>query len=106
MDKLHIRLKQAREDSGLTQKEISEMVGIHPPTWNKYESGKSGMNTETLFKVCKTLNVSADWLMGLTNEKGTHYIAATLEDRNTLKARGIAAKLTPRARYGSKKGIK
>ena len=68
MDKLHIRLKMAREASGLSQKEICEMVGIHPPTWNKYETGKSGMNTETLFKVCKALDISADWLMGLSNE--------------------------------------
>lgn len=102
MDKLHIRLKIAREQSGLTQKEICEMVGIHPPTWNKYESGKSGMNTDTLFKVCKTLNVSADWLMGLTNESDIPYLKAAIKDQESLKARGIAARRTPRTKFGSK----
>lgn len=69
MDKLHIRLKQCREGKGLNQYEVSNILGIKQPTWNKYENGKSGMSAETLYHICKTLNVSADWLLGLDNDQ-------------------------------------
>lgn len=65
MEKMHIRLKQAREQKGLNQYEISALLGIKQPTWNKYENDKSGMSAETLYNICKTLDVSADWLLGL-----------------------------------------
>lgn len=65
MENLHIRLKQAREEKGLNQYEISALLKIKQPTWNKYENAKSGMSAETLYNICKTLNISADWLLGL-----------------------------------------
>lgn len=68
MENMHIRLKQAREERGLNQYEISALLKIKQPTWNKYENDKSGMSAETLYNICKTLNISADWLLGLTGE--------------------------------------
>ena len=69
MNKIPARLKQVKEKKGLTTSEISRLLGIHAPTWCKYESGKSLMSLETLHRFCKTLDVSADWLLGLTEEK-------------------------------------
>lgn len=65
MQNVHIRLRQIQEEKGLSTAAISRLLDIHPPTWCKYTSGKSGMSMETLYKFCKTFNVSADWLLGL-----------------------------------------
>lgn len=65
MENIHLRLKQIKEERGLSTAEISRLLDIHPPTWCKYESGRSKMSIETLYKFCKTLGISADWLLGL-----------------------------------------
>ena len=69
MDIFTKRFKQVIESSNLNGARISELLGIHPPTLSKYIHGKSGMSTETLAKVCKTFNVSADWLLGLSDKR-------------------------------------
>lgn len=69
MDKFNERFRQVLKDSGLTGAEISKLLGIHPPTLSKYIHGTSGMSLETLYRFCKTFNVSADWLLGLGEQK-------------------------------------
>lgn len=68
MQNFHLRLKKVKEDNHLSTADISRLLGIHPPTWCKYESGKSGMSLETLHKFCTIFEVSADWLLGLKGE--------------------------------------
>ena len=66
MEFIQIRLKEARQQLGLTQVEISEKLGMKQATYQKLESGKTpDMRISTLYHICKTLNLSADWLMGL-----------------------------------------
>lgn len=65
MEIVQNRLKEFKKSQNLTTSEISARMGIHAPTWCKYESGKSNMSLETLYKFCKTFHVSADWLLGL-----------------------------------------
>ena len=67
MENFQNRLKQFKTEQKLSTVEISRLMGIHPPTWCKYESGKSKMSIETLQKFCRTFSVSADWLLGLEN---------------------------------------
>lgn len=59
------RLKQARKDLGLTQQQAAGRVGVPQQTWQRYESGKCDLKMSTVFQICKTLDISADWLMGL-----------------------------------------
>lgn len=65
MENVHIRLKKIKDERGLSTAEISRMLDIHPPTWCKYESGRSKMSIETLYKFCKVLDVSSDYVLGL-----------------------------------------
>lgn len=69
MDIFTKRLNQVIKESGLNGAKISQMLGIHPPTLSKYVHGVSGMSTDTLRKFCKTFNVSADWMLGLSDIK-------------------------------------
>lgn len=59
------RLKKARLAIGLTQTEFAAVLGLTQSAFASYESGRREPNFTTLKKICRALNVSADWLLGL-----------------------------------------
>ena len=59
------RLKEIRMSSGLTQREVSERIGIVLQQYQTYESGRYQMDYDKIVRVCKILNVSADYLLGI-----------------------------------------
>lgn len=69
MENFQNKLKEIREEKDLTKAEISEILQIHPQTWHKYESGMQRMSLETLRNFCQMLDVSADWMLDLTEER-------------------------------------
>ena len=64
-------LKEARLKSGLSQKELSENIGVAKSTYSLYESGKREPNVDTIKKITSALNVSADTLLGIDEEPTT-----------------------------------
>lgn len=58
------RLKQAIRLSGITQRDLAEQTGLTEATISRYTSGTRRPNLKQLKKLCRSLNVSADWLMG------------------------------------------
>lgn len=62
------RLLIIREKRGLTQKDFSAMLGIKQQQYARYEKGINIMQITYLEKICKILNISADYIIGLTNE--------------------------------------
>lgn len=64
-------LKEARIKSGLSQKEVSENIGVAKSTYSLYESGKREPNVDTIKKIASALNVSADTLLGIDEEPTT-----------------------------------
>lgn len=73
-DKFNENLKIARERKGLSQKNISESIGVAKSTYSLYESGNREPNVQTIKKIADILNVSADELFGIDDEP--HTIAA------------------------------
>lgn len=63
------RLKEARKDAGLTQKQIGEELGIMQTAYSRFERGKYQFNYEQLTYIAKRLDVSVDYLMGISDEK-------------------------------------
>ena len=63
-----IRLKELRQKSPLTQKEISEKLGISVSAYQYYEAGKNEPNIEKLKILADTFDVTLDYLTGRTNE--------------------------------------
>lgn len=59
------RLKQARLNKGYTQVEIATKLGIPQQTWQRYETGKYDLKMSSIYNICKALEISADWLLGL-----------------------------------------
>ena len=62
------RLKEFRKDFNLTQQKISAILHIDQPTWSIYERGKSLIGTPFLYDLCHKYHISADYLLGKTNE--------------------------------------
>ena len=51
----------------MTAKEVSEKIGVTKQAVYNMEAGKSNPSVDTLMKLVKLYNVSADYLLGLTN---------------------------------------
>lgn len=59
------RLKQARLKKGLTQVELAEMLNLSQTSYQRMETGVHDMKMSNIYNICKTLDISADWLLGL-----------------------------------------
>ncbi len=62
------KLKWIRDCRNITQKEIADYLGIKQQQYARYEKGINVMPITYLAKICIYLNVSADYIIGLTNE--------------------------------------
>lgn len=62
---LHIgkRLRRLRENAQLTREGFAERVGISPQFLAEIENGKKGMSADTLYKICDSLDFSADYIL-------------------------------------------
>ena len=61
------RLKQSREKLGWSQRELARQCGIGEVLVFRYESAHSVPSTKHLITIAQTLNVSIDYLTGLTD---------------------------------------
>jgi transcriptional regulator with XRE-family HTH domain len=66
---LGARLKQAREDAGLNQTELSTRSGVPQPTISQVEGGKQSLDGENLVKLSLALRVRPEWLMANTGPR-------------------------------------
>jgi transcriptional regulator with XRE-family HTH domain len=62
------RLKVALIMRGINQKELADLTGLTESTISHYCRDERGSFTN-LKKLCKALGVSADYLLGLDNDK-------------------------------------
>lgn len=60
----HTRLTQARTARKIKKIDFARRVGVSPPTVTQWENGETKkIEGENLVKVCRILNISADWLL-------------------------------------------
>ncbi|MDR6555497.1 helix-turn-helix transcriptional regulator [Paenibacillus qinlingensis] len=75
------RLKLARNKKGMTQKELSEEIGVSQQYYNQFEKNKGEPNLETLAKIATILKVNTDYLLGLTDAEDTRKTAESEFER-------------------------
>jgi transcriptional regulator with XRE-family HTH domain len=63
------RLKQLRHEKGLLQRDIAKIVGVTDSAIGHYERGLRFPDPETLKKMAEFLDVSTDYLLGITDER-------------------------------------
>ena len=62
------RLREIRKDHGDTQESLGKKLGYATPTVSKWEQGETEPGIETLKQICRLYEVSADYLLGLTDD--------------------------------------
>lgn len=72
---MDVQLKKFREEYKITQKEAAESIGIDQRQWSRYENGKNEFPIRYLKTICKKYEVSADWLLGLTDNDNPSIIS-------------------------------
>ena len=65
------RLKEILNNAGWSQEKFADKLGIARPTVSSYVVGKTAPDARTLFNMAQTLNISADYLLGLTDSPAT-----------------------------------
>ncbi len=63
------RLRDLREDSDLTQREVAELIQTTQQVYSEYEKGIREIPLYKAIILAKHYNVSLDYITGLTDEK-------------------------------------
>ena len=66
---MQLRIRDLREDSDLTQKEIADYLLCDQSLYSKYERGERVLPLELAVKLARYYNTSVDYLVGLTGRK-------------------------------------
>ncbi len=68
METFSKRLKELRKKNKLSQQEVSIKTHISQSNISSYELGQNKPTIDAIIALCKFFNVSADYLIGLTDE--------------------------------------
>ncbi|MCH5351238.1 MAG: helix-turn-helix transcriptional regulator [Clostridiales bacterium] len=64
------RLSAIRKDCGMTQREVYTKLNMSPNGYASYEQGRTEPNIATIVRLCAIFDVSADYLLGITDYNG------------------------------------
>lgn len=62
------RIAELRKDRGLKQVELAKVLNMSQRNYSHIESGDYDIPTEMLVKLCLFYEVSADYILGITDE--------------------------------------
>ena len=63
------RLNMVLYEQKITQADLDKRTGIGRANISRYVCNKQMPTVDSLIAICKTLDVSADWLLGLSDRK-------------------------------------
>lgn len=66
------RMRDLQEDADRTQQQIAEVLGTSQTMYARYERGANELPIRHLIVLCRYYGVSADYLLGLSDEPGSH----------------------------------
>ena len=75
------RIKEIREEHGLSQRAFAKEIGISGPSVANIENGARNPSEQTIRMICSTFNVNREWLTDGIEPK---YKEQNLEDWATL----------------------
>lgn len=64
------RMRDLREDSDYTQAYVASVLGTSQTMYARYERGANELPIRHLIKLCVLYGVSADYILGLTEDAG------------------------------------
>ena len=81
-----MRIREIREELGLSQKELAEKMQVSPTNIYNYETGRTEPSIEILLKLSQILNVSIDYLIGREDDFGVVKNHAAVQGGEILSA--------------------
>lgn len=69
MKNFSLRLKEALKTNGMSQQELAKKTNMSQSVVNNYCTGKREPTLDVLVSICKALNESADYLLGIDDWK-------------------------------------
>ena len=65
---MYKRIRDLREDSDLTQKELAKALNCSQQVYSNYELGQRDIPTDILIKLSAFYKVSVDYILGITDD--------------------------------------
>ena len=62
------KLLELREKRGMSQKEVADLLKVTRTQISDLENGKTGTTLDRLLQLCELYRVSADYLLGITDD--------------------------------------
>jgi transcriptional regulator with XRE-family HTH domain len=62
-------MRDLREDNDLTQKEVGAIIQKSQQGYSHIEEGRAELKIDDLIKLCEFYKVSADYFIGISDEK-------------------------------------
>lgn len=72
---LAVRIVDLREKRGMTQTELANKMGLDKSIMSKVENGTRKVSSDELRNLSNIFNVSADYLLGKTNNKSDNELS-------------------------------
>ena len=60
-----MRIKELREENGLTQQAVADYLNVKQNTYSQYENGKRQLSVDILIKLAKFYKVTTDYILEL-----------------------------------------
>ena len=71
------RMRAVREDRDMTQAEVGKLLNKSQQGYNHIESGRAELKIDDLMTLCRYYDLSADYLIGLTDEPKSYITRET-----------------------------
>lgn len=85
-------IKQIREEKGLTQQQLAELINMHRSNYSKVESGERDLSIDAINKIAKFFGMTIDQLV---NFDGAMPQEITVEDKTLLEQVKLMQELEP-----------
>lgn len=99
------KLKELRQEKGLTQKELATMVKLNQTAIGKYERGELEPNLDMLKQLADIFDVSVDYLLGREDDFGV-VKRESPADKDSEELLSLYRELTPSAQEAIKETIR
>lgn len=96
---MKLRIKEARERAGLSQKQLAEYLNIKPNTFSGYETGAHDPKSNILMEIAKLCNTTVDYLLCLVDNPN---IDKGVRDQISFKERLLVEKYRQLDKYSQK----
>ena len=61
------RIREVRKARGISQAKLASKIGMEQTQYSRYERGENEIKVNVLIDICKALDVSSDYLLGLSD---------------------------------------